>query len=219
VSFAEAHGLPTGAAALLVATVPLWILAFSRVAQPSRLRQVGGIVLGFGGTALLVADPDATAVEPSLAAVVLLGAACWALGSTLAPRLRRPGDGALAAAMQMLAGGVAMIVVSQVIGEPIPDPRSIGVQAILAFAYLVVFGSIVAFRCYLYLLDRVPATRVATYAYVNPIVATVLGVAVGEPFGVRSAAAMALVLAAVALTLSSRATPTPPVPRRRSPPP
>jgi drug/metabolite transporter (DMT)-like permease len=219
VSWAEAMGLPTSAAALLVATVPLWILGFSRAAHPARGRQIIGIVLGFAGTALLVAGPEATGVDPWLAAVVLVGAACWGLGSTLAPRLRRPDDGALAAAMQMLAGGAATIVVSQVIGEPIPAASSVSTPALLAFAYLVVFGSIIAFQCYVFLLDKVPATRVATYAYVNPVVATVLGVAVGERFGLRSGIAMALVVAAVAITLSSRAASPPRARRRRSPPP
>lgn len=218
VSWVEAMGLPTSAAALLVATVPLWIAAFDRTATRSRMRQIGGLALGFGGTALLVADPDTTTVDPWLAAIVLLGAACWAAGSILAPRLRRPDDGALAAAMQMLAGGVAMIVLSQALGEPVPAPSSISASALLWFGYLVVFGSIVAFRCYLFLLENVPATRVATYAYVNPVVATLLGVAVGEPFGARTAIAMALVVSAVALTVASRSAPPPRVLLRRSPP-
>ena len=207
VTLAEAGGLPSSAAALCVSTVPLWVLVLDRVIHRGRrfsVRQVAGIVLGFGGVAILVGGPDTTGVDPHLAIIVLVGAAGWGLGSTLAPKLSRPSDGALAASMQMLAGGAAALGMSVTTGESPPDLSALNPLSVVAFAYLVVFGSIVAFRCYLYLLDNVAPTRVSTYAFVNPAVAAGLGIAVGEPFGWRSGVAMTLVVGAVALSLSRR---------------
>lgn len=210
ISWAEAQGLPTGPAALLVATMPLWVLAFDRLLNPSRrfgLGQITGLLLGFVGTALLVGSHETTGVDPFLAAVVLAAGACWALGTVLSPRVPRPADGALSAAMQMLAGGGAAFVVSVVVDEPAPNFHAISASGVVAFIYLALVGTIVAFRCYAYLLDHVAPTRVATYAFVNPVVAALLGLTIGEPFSWRNAAAMVLVVAAVALTLTSRKQP------------
>ena len=207
VTLAEAGGLPSSAAALCVSTVPLWVLVLDRVINRRgrfALNQVAGIVLGFGGVAILVGGPDTTGVDPRLALIVLVGAAGWGLGSTLAPKVRLPSDGALAASMQMLAGGAAALGLSASMGESPPALGSVTLLSVAAFAYLVLIGSIVAFRCYLYLLDNVAPTRVSTYAFVNPVVAAGLGISVGEPFGWRSAVAMTLVVGAVALSLSRR---------------
>lgn len=209
--WAEARGLPSGTAALLIATVPLWVALLDRLTAPRGavalgLRRGVGLALGFAGTAILVrATPQG--VDPFTAVVVIVGSMGWALGSVLVARRARRCPIAdehpfAAPGRQMIVGGVGAAVASLVLGEPMPDFHAVTAAAAAAFVYLVLIGSLLAFSAYTYLLTHVPAPRVATYAYVNPVVAVLLGLLVGEPLGIQTVLAMAVVLAAVALTLA-----------------
>ena len=182
VTLAEASGLPSGLTALLVAGVPLWVVVLRAVAQdrPST-RTVLGVVLGFGGLAVLLL-PGARPADVALGAVVtVIGSSMlWGLGSWIASRADLPSDGLLTTVVEMLGGGLGLALVGLARGEElvVADVRA---SSVVAFAYLVVFGSIVAFTAYSWLLSNAPVSQVSTYAYVNPVVAVLLGAAfVGE---------------------------------------
>lgn len=201
VAWAQSGGLPSGTAALLVATVPLWMTLIGRVlGERTPTMAWAGLVLGFGGTALLV-RPGAGA--PWLAVVVVLGSAGWALGSLLARRMSLPRGGSMAAGSQMVAGGLALAGLGVARGE-LAMPGEITTPAALAWLYLVVLGSVVAFRAYAWLLQRVAPSKVGTYAYVNPVVAVTIGGLSGEPVSLETGWAMALVLTGVACTVATR---------------
>ncbi|MBL8947351.1 MAG: EamA family transporter [Myxococcales bacterium] len=218
IAWAQSNGLPSGTAALLVATVPLWMTLLGRgFGERTPTMAWGGLVLGFAGTALLVRPGSGGA--PWLAAVVVLGAIGWALGSLLARRMALPRGGSMAAGAQMLTGGVVLIVVGVVRGE-LAMPATITAPAFLAWAYLVVFGSVLAFRAYAWLLQHVAPAKVGTYAYVNPVIAVALGGLAGESISAATGWAMALVLTGVACTVAARAaTPRIAVPTDASSPP
>jgi drug/metabolite transporter (DMT)-like permease len=204
VVWAEQH-IASGLAALLVATVPLWMVLLDWL-RPGGSRPGGavaaGLVLGTLGVALLVGPGAAEgAVDLLGAGAVILGALAWAAGSLAAGRLPLPKEMALASAMEMLAGGALLSVVGLLAGEggrlslAAVTPRSL-----LALAYLITFGSLVAFSAYLYLLRETSPARAATYAYVNPVVAVALGALLGgEALSSRMIAASAVIVAAVAL--------------------
>ena len=203
IAWAESHGLATGTAALLVATMPLWMTLFARMrGERTPPAALVGLAIGFIGTALLV-RPDGSAPLPAIA--VTLGAAGWALGSLLARELALPKGGAMAAGAQMFAGGVLMTVVGLVRGESIP--LQITTTAALGWLYLVIFGSVLGFSAYSYLLRNVAPAKLGTYAYVNPVVAMLLGVFVGEAIDATMICAMALVLGGVAVTVATRRAP------------
>jgi drug/metabolite transporter (DMT)-like permease len=203
IAWAQSNGLPSGTAALLVATVPLWMTLLGRGFGERTPRMAwGGLVLGFTGTALLVRPGSGGA--PWLAAVVVLGSIGWALGSLLARRMALPRGGSVAAGSQMLVGGVALIGVGVLRGE-LAMPATITASAFLAWAYLVVLGSVLAFRAYAWLLQHVAPAKVGTYAYVNPVIAVALGALAGESISGATGWAMALVLTGVACTVAARA--------------
>ena len=176
VAVAEAAGLPSGLAALLVAVIPLWVvllrwLARDRPTAPT----VAGVLLGFVGLAVLLlpgARPSGVAVLPVL--TVLAGALLWSVGSFHATRADMPGDGLTTTVLEMAAGGAALLAVGALRGERV-DLDGVTTSSWLALAYLVVFGSIVAFTAFSWLLTAAPVSQVATYAYVNPVVAVALG--------------------------------------------
>jgi drug/metabolite transporter (DMT)-like permease len=206
IAWAESRGLATGTAALLVATVPLWMTLLARLrGERTSLPALVGLAIGFLGTALLV-NPDAGAPLPALA--VMLGAGGWALGSLLARELDLPKGGRMAAGAQMLAGGVLMIAVGLARGELLPAAHTITLAAVLGWLYLVVLGSVIGFSAYSYLLRNVAPSKLGTYAYVNPVVAMLLGVLIGEPIDTTMICAMALVLGGVAVTVATRRAPS-----------
>jgi drug/metabolite transporter (DMT)-like permease len=207
VSWGEQH-IPSGIAALLIATVPLWMSVLGRVALGERLawQAVVGLAAGFGGLALLVRPSGAHRLDPLATAVVLGGALAWAGGSVWsrrAPLSRRP---LVATGMEMLAGGAALAVAAVAGGEPGRfQPGDVSAASLLALAYLVVFGSLAAFTAYTWLLRNVRTSVAATYAYVNPVVAVALGWALGgEPVTGRTLLAGAVILAGVALIVTAR---------------
>jgi drug/metabolite transporter (DMT)-like permease len=163
-------------AAMVVATMPLWMALLSSFTgqKPSRLEWIG-LLLGFVGVALLQMSGQLDA-SPLMVVALLLAPFCWALGSVWSKTLPLP-KGAMATAAEMIAGGAAMLVVSFARGERLlhaPSARSIG-----AVAFLVIFGSIVAFSAYGFLLRSTRPAIATSYAYVNPVVALALGIALG----------------------------------------
>jgi drug/metabolite transporter (DMT)-like permease len=210
VVWAEQH-VPTGVVALLIATVPLWILAIGAVAfgKRARPREVGGLILGFGGLALMIGLPGAGRVDPAGITVAVLAALCWATGSVLAARLPLPKRVLLGTSIEMLAGGGALAVVGLATGEGgRVHPSAFSAPSVLGLAYLIVFGSLVAFTSYQWLLRNARITLVSTYAYVNPVVAVLLGVAfLDERLTLRTVLAGAVILGAVAMIVTARRVP------------
>jgi drug/metabolite transporter (DMT)-like permease len=190
--------LPSGTTALLLATIPLWIVIGRRFADRERIGPtVGfGLAAGLAGVAVLGRPSGAGSVLATL--VALAGAACWGLGTVYAGHAPRPAYALQASAMEMLAAGGVLTVLALLAGEPgriHPTGRSA-----TALAYLVVFGSIVAYTAYTWLLDHVPPRVAGTYAFVNPVVAVLLGAwLLGEPIGLREVVATVMIAAGVAL--------------------
>jgi drug/metabolite transporter (DMT)-like permease len=203
VTFAETR-LPSGFAAVLVATVPLWMIVFAWALQHQRVagRSVAGLLVGLAGVVVLVGS-----AAPSggiIYVIIVLGAAAaWGFGSILSHRLPLPGYALLAAAIEMLAGGVVLLLVAAGTGE-FSHVRWSAVPATswIALAYLIGPGSILAFTAYGYALSHLPVTTVSTYAYVNPVVAVLAGVVIlGEHLSLREALGAALVVGSVVIIL------------------
>jgi drug/metabolite transporter (DMT)-like permease len=203
VAWAEQR-VATGTASLVVATIPLWIALFDRIACGQRLSRqaIAGLALGFGGVALLADPAGAGGVDPAGLVVLLLGSAGWAIGSLYARRAPLPRRPLVGSSMQMIVGGSLLAVVAAASGE-LADVSRPSAESLLALGYLVGVGSIVAFSCYAWLLRNARTSLVSTYAYVNPLVAVFLGWAIeNEGVGVRTVGAGALILVAVALIVS-----------------
>jgi drug/metabolite transporter (DMT)-like permease len=197
--------VPSGHAALIIGSTPLWVivlrlLAGERVARGTLL----GVALGFAGVGLLVV-PGASDGQAALLGLVLLvvASASWALGSYVSRRLPLPADPFLSTAVQMLAGGVLVFGAGIVAGEAARfDPAAFSRDSVLALAYLLVFGSLVAFTAYTWLLQNAPISLVSTYAYVNPVVAVFLGwLILSEQITATMVAGAALIVATVALVI------------------
>ena len=206
VAWAEQY-ISSGLAALLVTTVPLWMVLLDWLwkghTQPSA-RLFTGLALGGLGIYLLVQptlSTDALAVGPGVILLVLLGAFSWSVTSIYAKTADRVEDPFVASAMQMAGGGATLIVVGLLLGEGRAlDVAAISQASFLGWAYLLVFGSFIAFSAYVWLNRNVSAAKVATYAYVNPVVAVVLGAwLLDETVTAQMLLAMVLLLAAVAL--------------------
>ncbi|MCZ4498694.1 MAG: hypothetical protein JWQ74_1247 [Marmoricola sp.] len=207
VSVGEDRGAPSGVTALLIAIAPLMITLF-RFAAGDRPRpgSIVGVLLGLAGLAyLVVAGQHGTSDEhlPLLPAVIVLFAStCWAFGSWVQPRLTLPADAFVMTVHEMWTGGVIMMVVGAVSGERV-DLTSYSPHVWFAWGYLVVFGSMVAFSAYVWLLGNAPISLVATYAYVNPVVAVVLGALIlDEPITGAILVGGAVIVAAVAIVIS-----------------
>jgi drug/metabolite transporter (DMT)-like permease len=195
--------VPSGIAALLVGTIPLWmaILAWVLLGERLGLRAFGGLALGFGGLALLVDPSGEEGAKPIGALVIVLGALGWAAGSVYSQRSALPKDTLLGAAMGMLAGGVLLAAFSGARGEF--DDATFTTDALLATTYMVVVGSLIGFSAYVWLLKTVPASTVSTYAYVNPVIAVILGWAFNdEVITGRTLLAGAAIVVGVALMVS-----------------
>jgi drug/metabolite transporter (DMT)-like permease len=202
VVFAEQR-IPSGVTALLVATLSLWMALLAWVfygERPTR-RAIVGLPLGFAGTALLVGPVGTSGIDPLGAAACLLASLSWAAASLYSRHAPLPARTAVSTGMQMLAGGVWMTAAGFATGElGRVRPETFSTASVVALVYLVVAGSLLAFTAYAWLLRAAPTSLVATYAYVNPVVAVVLGWALaGEPVTPRMAAAGTVIVAAVAL--------------------
>lgn len=198
--------VPSGLTALIIASVPLWIVLLRRLAgervHPSTF---AGVAVGFGGVAFLVIPRGSSGeVDPVGLAMLLVATTSWALGTFLAPRLRMPRDGLLSTALQQLAGGAVLVLAGAAVGELAHlDAAAYSRDSLFALGYLVVFGSLVAFTAYSWLLQHAPVSLVATYAYVNPVVAVLLGALfLAEPITPSILAGAAIIVAAVAFIVT-----------------
>lgn len=204
VVFAE-QWVPSGPAALLVATSPFWVVGLERILPTGErvsLRAIIGLLLGFVGLVLLVA-PHLSGTKVSGyyllgAAAIQFGCLSWSGGSVYSKHHSSDISPFMAAAMQMLIAGTALTVVGTVLGEW--RTLHFSGRSFSAFIYLIVFGSIVAFGSYTYAIQKLPLSLVSMYSYINPVIAVLLGwLVLSEPLGLRVIIAMAIILVAVAL--------------------
>ena len=213
VSYAE-QTLPSGLAALLVASVPLWMALADRVinGQSIPLRGWIALVLGLAGIAILARPSGNGAVLPML--VVLGASASWGIGSVLAGRLPAPASPLTGSAMEMLTGAIVLAGLAAATGELTHfDPAHVSTQSLLGLLYLIGPGSLLALTCYVIALRRLPTAAVSTYAYVNPVVAVSLGALfLGERPTLATLLGGAVVIVSVAILLINRAG-NPPPPR------
>jgi drug/metabolite transporter (DMT)-like permease len=211
--------LPSGTTALLLATIPVWLVLIKRLVdkEPIGARAGAGLVAGVVGVAVLVNPFSGPAPDPLYAVVALAGALCWGAGTVYGQHAPHPEQPLLAAAVEMLGAGAVLAVLSAATG----DYRGLHVDAgrsVAALAYLVVFGSLLAYPTYEWLLRNAPSRLVGTYAFVNPLVAVVLGWwLLGESVGGRTALAAGVIAVGVALIVvgPGRRGGRPPVSRTR----
>jgi drug/metabolite transporter (DMT)-like permease len=193
--------VPSGLTALIIASVPLWIVIFRRVAG-DRIHGSTfiGVAVGFAGVAFLVVPRSSSGeLDPFGVGLLLFATVSWALGTFLAPRLRMPSDGLLSTGIQQLTGGLVLVVAGAAMGELAHlEPATWSTSSLLAMGYLVVFGSLVAFTAYSWLLQHAPVSLVSTYAYVNPVVAVLLGALIlAEPITASILIGAAIIVVAV----------------------
>lgn len=194
--------VPSGLAALLVATVPIFMVVLDATvfggSRPGKWVTLG-LITGSAGLIFLI-GPSEGAIRPLGAFVLLVASAAWATGSLLNRSAHLPKSPWMAAAMEMIAGGVIMVVIATLSGEWSGlDPSTISTRSILAFLYLTFIGSIVALSAYVYLLRVTSAAAVSTYAFVNPVIALMLGKLTGEVVSSRTLVGAALIVGSVAL--------------------
>ena len=199
---------PSGITALLAATIPIWIVALEWVGgagmRPSARTGVG-VALGFAGSLLLL-WPSAAAptIDPWAAAATMAAAIAWAAGTLRARRMRVSDSPLLSSGLPMVLGGLTLLIVSWASGELTGfRPTDVPARAALSLLYLIVMGSLLGFSAYVFLLRTIPAARVSTYAYVNPVVALLLGAWLGgETVGITTLLAAAVSLAGVYVVVS-----------------
>lgn len=211
VTLAISH-VPSGLVALLVSTIPLWmglLSSLGRHAEPPGAQAVVGLGLGFAGIALLIGPGlltghDAT-LSPLWALLPIAGSLSWAWGSLWSRRTQLPASPVVSTGLGLAAAGAALLILAVVNGDFASwQPAAVPLRAWLGLAYLAAFGSVLGFSAYLYLLRRVAPPVVATYAFVNPIVALLLGfVLAGETLSARTLVAVVVVLAAVLLIVAA----------------
>jgi drug/metabolite transporter (DMT)-like permease len=215
------RSVPSGLAALLVATVPLWLIVIDRVVNGARisLLALAGLVAGvigvgflagpFGGSASHAAAGHGVAGGPPGTGIfiILVASVSWASGTIASRRVPLPSRPLLATSMQMLAGGTVLLAAAAVTGEFGQfDPAHVSAASWLALAYLIGPGSIIAFSAYVVAVRRLPTATVATYAYVNPVIAVILGTSLlGEALTASMLLGGALIVAAVVLVVRSQA--------------
>jgi drug/metabolite transporter (DMT)-like permease len=209
VSVAE-QWVASGMAALLVASVPLWLVVldalFGSRSRPSRRAQVG-LLVGFGGVALLAGAPGAGQGGPlELLGVflILMGCAAWAAGSLYLRYVPPPPHPLMWVSMQMISGGAMLGLAALALGDASGFRVSeVSLRSWLSLAYLIVFGALIAYSAYVWLLRVTTPARVGTYAYVNPVIALFLGWWLAdEPVGFRSMLAAAIIVGSVVVIVS-----------------
>ena len=195
--------LSSGVTALLLATIPLWMVIGARIVDKERIGPwVGlGLLAGIAGVCVLVNPFTGEAPDPLAAAVALGGALCWGLGSVYGRHAAHPDQPLLASAVEMVCAGAALGLLGGLAGEFGRIDLSADVLgSVLAVGYLIVFGSLVAYTAYEWLLRNAPPRITGTYAFVNPVVAVLLGWWIlDEPLGPRTVLAAAVIVVAVAL--------------------
>jgi drug/metabolite transporter (DMT)-like permease len=198
--------VPSGLAALLVASIPLWVILLRRLSgERVKGRSIFAVLVGFGGLALIL-KPEGDATLVGLLACI--GAALmWATGSFASPRISLPRDPFTSTAWQSLLGGLIIIVVALLAGEGGDiHPAEWSTRSIAGLVYLITFGSLLAFTSYAWLLQNAPISKVSTYAYVNPVVAIALGwLFLDEGITPLTLVGAGIIVASVALVIRSEA--------------
>jgi len=207
VAFAEQF-LPSGIAALLVSTAPVWAVLISRGALREEVSwgTAAGLVLGLVGMVLLLRPAGTERLNPLGTGAALAAAILWAVGSVYAPRVSLPKRAVVSASLQMLASGAVLLVVALAAGELSRIHWTW--RAGMALTYLTFFSSLFGFVIYIWLLEAFPITVASTVAYAAPVVAVLVGWGLlGEPVTQRTLLAMGVILLGVALMIASRASP------------
>jgi len=205
---------PSGLTAVLITTVPIW-MALVELLRKDRivptLHVVLGLVLGFGGVVLLVGPGNLVGsggLNPLWIGVLILASLSWAIGSVYSRKALLPKTPLLGSGMEMLAGGALLLVASLISLEWVGfQPSNLSVLSLVSFIYLIVFGSLIGFSSYVWLLTKTTTARVSTYAYVNPVVAVFLGYFLaGEQLTLRTLLASSVIVIAVVVitTFKSR---------------
>jgi drug/metabolite transporter (DMT)-like permease len=203
------QSVPSGMAALLVATIPLWVALITSVTKWQRpsLAVLGSVVLGLAGIALLV-GPEQLASggngSPLGVGVLLLAAFLWSLGTAYSRGASQPASPFMSNGINMLSGGALLLVAAGIAGEfPRLNLSNVSLPSVLALAYLVVFGSLVAFSAYMWLVKTTTPAQASSNFYVNPVVAVILGwLLAGEPLTPLTLLATAIIVGAVALSIA-----------------
>ena len=202
--------VPSGPAALLVATGPFWVMGlerFLREGERLNARAVAGLVVGFSGLAILVAPNlyGTTVGRSYLLGMIALQAACaaWSVGSVYAKHHPTGVAPLMSAAIQMLIAGTALTLTGVMLGEW--NALHFSGRSFSAFIYLIVFGSIIAYGSYTYAVQKLPLSLVSTYSYINPVIAVLLGwVVLSEQMNWRVITAMLIILSGVAMVKGGR---------------
>jgi len=204
--------VPSGLAALLVATEPLWIVLLDWL-RPGGIWPGGhttlGLVLGFLGTLLLVGPTQiigGTPIDPAGAALLVMGSLSWAAGSLYSIRARISSSPLMGSSMQMLAGGAFLLIAASLTGEwSHLSFSAASSRSLTSLVYLIIFGSLVGFTSYTWLLRVTTPSQASTYAYVNPLVAVFLGwFLANEPVTLRTLIAAGVIISAVAIITTAR---------------
>ncbi|MDP8904328.1 MAG: EamA family transporter [Chloroflexota bacterium] len=203
--------VPSGLAALIIAVVPLWVVVLRLLSsEPIRRGTLVGVVVGFAGVALLVAARGiAGDVDVVGMLLLVMAGASWSVGSYYSRRVALPADPFAASAAQLVLGGVALLGAGVLTGElGWVAPEEFSAASLVALLYLVFFGSILAYSAYTWLLQNAPVSKVATYAYINPVVAIVLGwLVLNEEFTLAMAVGGAMIVLAVGLVIRTESRP------------
>jgi drug/metabolite transporter (DMT)-like permease len=202
----------SGLAALLIATTPLWISLFEWMLPDGKrpsAQIAAGILMGFGGVVVLIDLGDIRGeggIDPIGAAILIFASMSWSIGSLYGRTVKLSNSPIMTSGMQMICGGVLLALASLIRGEPRTfDLQSVSAASAIAFFYLMIFGSIVAFTAYSWLVTATTPARLATYAYVNPAVAVFLGWAIAaEPLTGRMLMAMLVVVGGVIVITNAK---------------
>jgi drug/metabolite transporter (DMT)-like permease len=200
--------VPSGIAALIIATLPLWVAILGRVFFGVVLTRtiVAGTVIGFVGVAVLIGPTSGGGLDPFGVAVCLLSPVFWATGSLFSRSAHVPRRPLVGTAMQMLAGSAILFVLAIVTGDIFRlRPAEIAPESLAAIVYLILVGSLVGYTAYVWLLRVAPISLVSTYAFVNPVIAVALGsLILAEPLEPRTLVAGAIIVVAVAVIVRAR---------------
>ncbi|HEV8538117.1 MAG TPA: EamA family transporter [Bacteroidota bacterium] len=204
--------IPSGLAAVLVASQPLWIVTIeSFFLRDSRVRWRGisGLVLGFGGVVYLISSTegiDTAGGNVAASMAIIAGAISWSSGTVYARVAKLPKSPVLTAGMELIIGGVLLFIAGAMLGETNQlEVNNLLPRSLFGLGYLIIFGSVITFSAYLWLLGQTSATRISTHAYVNPILAVLLGwLVAGERLTVELLIAIIVVIVSVVLVLNDR---------------
>jgi len=200
--------VPSGIAAILIATVPLWIIILEWMGKSRKRPNNGvimGVLLGFAGIVVLVINsigmPDKNSIHPVGVVALLFAALSWSLGSLYSRIVDQPDSPLLSTAMQMLVGGALLLAASLFLGEWSRfDIMEISFRSYIALGYLIIFGSIVGYNAYIWLLKNAEPAWVSTYAFVNPVVAVFVGwLIAGEQLTINTLIAAAIIITSVVI--------------------